>query len=209
MAGGAYRRRGMQGARYISARTACNGQSAPSCGSLQERISQHDCLYFAGARRPSQRDECGWRLRRVACRSPSRSFGASGQGMMHRDVVTSIGGFAVLMALLASSNDASNTAPARVPATAINGLFAKFVSAHEPGCAVLVVKDGQPVFRKGYGVTDLRTLQKIGRETNFRLASLTKQFTAMAVMLLVHDGKLHCEDRLTDVFPDFPAHGKE
>jgi len=128
--------------------------------------------------------------------------------MMHRDVVTSIGGFAVLMALLASSNDASNTAPARVPATAINGLFAKFVSAHEPGCAVLVVKDGQPVFRKGYGVTDLRTLQKIGRETNFRLASLTKQFTAMAVMLLVHDGKLHYEDRLTDVFPDFPAHGK-
>ena len=115
-----------------------------------------------------------------------------------------IGGFVVLMALLSWSN----AAPAQVSASAIDSLFSKFVSAHDPGCAVLVIKDGQPVFRKGYGVTDLPTLRKIGPETNFRLASLTKQFTAMAVMLLVHDGKLHYEDHLTDVFPDFPAYGK-
>jgi len=118
-----------------------------------------------------------------------------------------ISGFAIVMALLSSSS-ISIAAPAQVSAAAIDSLFAKFVSAHEPGCAVLVIKDGQPVFRKGYGVADLRTLQKIGPETNFRLASLTKQFTATAVMLLVHDDKLHYEDRLTDVFPDFPAYGK-
>ena len=128
--------------------------------------------------------------------------------MMRLFVITGIGGFAVLVALLSSSSIISMGAPAQVPATAIDSLFSKFVSAHEPGCAVLVIEDGQPVFRKGYGVTDLRTLHKIGPETNFRLASLTKQFTAMAVMLLVHDGKLHYEDRLTDVFPDFPAYGK-
>jgi CubicO group peptidase (beta-lactamase class C family) len=122
-------------------------------------------------------------------------------------VITRIGGLAVLMALLSSSS-ISIDVPAQVSAATIDTLFSKFVSAHEPGCAVLVIEDGQPVFRKGYGVTDLRTLQKIGPETNFRLASLTKQFTAMAVMLLVHDGKLHYEDRLTDVFPDFPAYGK-
>jgi len=124
--------------------------------------------------------------------------------MMRPSIGRVIGGFAVLMALLSFSN----AAPAQVSAAAIEGLFARFVSAHDPGCAVLVIKDGQPVFRKGYGVADLRTLQRIGPETNFRLASLTKQFTAMAVMLLVHDGKLHYEDRLTDVFPDFPAYGK-
>jgi CubicO group peptidase (beta-lactamase class C family) len=104
----------------------------------------------------------------------------------------------------------SGTAIAQVPASAIDRLFSKF-SAHDPGCAVLVIKDGEPVFRKGYGVTDLRSLQtsqKIGPETNFRLASLTKQFTATAIMLLVHDGKLSYEERLTDVFPDFPAYGK-
>jgi CubicO group peptidase (beta-lactamase class C family) len=116
----------------------------------------------------------------------------------------SISGFACLMALLSLSSAAS----AQVSTAAIDGLFSNFVSADDPGCAVLVIKDGQPVFRKGYGVADLRTLQKIDPETNFRLASLTKQFTAMAVMLLVRDGKLHYEDRLTDVFPDFPAYGK-
>ncbi|MGB6384272.1 MAG: serine hydrolase [Terriglobales bacterium] len=113
-------------------------------------------------------------------------------------------GFVVLMALLSWSSAAS----AQVSTAAIDGLFSKFVSTHDPGCAVLVIKHGQPVFRKGYGVADLRTLQKIGPETNFRLASLTKQFTAMSVMLLVHDDKLHYEDRLTDIFPDFPAYGK-
>jgi CubicO group peptidase (beta-lactamase class C family) len=100
-----------------------------------------------------------------------------------------------------------NAAPAQVSAAAIDSLFSKFVSTRDPGCAVLVIKDGRPVFRKGYGVADLRTLRKIGPETSFRLASLTKQFTAMAVMLLVHDGKLRYDDRLTDVFPDFPAYG--
>src|SRR5712692_3519810 len=124
--------------------------------------------------------------------------------MMRPGIGRVIGGFVVLMALLSLSS----AAPAQVSAAAIDSLFARFVSAHDPGCAVLVIRDGQPVFRKGYGVADLRTLQRIGPETNFRLASLTKQFTAMAVMLLVHDGKLHYEDRLTDVFPDFPAYGK-
>jgi DNA topoisomerase-1 len=50
-------------------------------------------------------------------------------------------------------------------------------------------KDGKPVFRKGYGVTDLRSLHPIGPETNFRLASLTKQFTATAIMQLQEQGK--------------------
>ena len=127
--------------------------------------------------------------------------------MMRLGVVISISGFSVLMALFSSSS-ISIAAPAQVSAAAIDSLFAKFVSAHDPGCAVLVIKDGQPVIRKGYGVTDLRTLRKIGPETNFRLASLTKQFTAMSVMLLVHDRKLYYEERLTDVFPDFPAYGK-
>lgn len=103
---------------------------------------------------------------------------------------------------------ASMAAPAQVSVSQIDTLFSQFASAREPGCAVLVIKEGKPVFRKGYGVTDLRSLHAIGPETNFRLASLTKQFTAAAIMLLVHDGKLRYEDRLTGVFPDFPAYGK-
>jgi len=78
-----------------------------------------------------------------------------------------------------------------------------------PGLAVLVKKDGKIVFEKGYGVRDLRTKTGIDAQTNFRLASFTKQFTAMAAMLLVHDGKLRYDESLTDIFPDFPAYGNQ
>lgn len=103
---------------------------------------------------------------------------------------------------------ASMAASAQVTTSQIDSLFSKFANPLEPGCAVLVIKDGKPVFRKGYGVTDLRSLHAITPETNFRLASLTKQFTATSIMLLVRDGKLKYDDHVTDVFPDFPAYGK-
>ena len=77
-----------------------------------------------------------------------------------------------------------------------------------PGAAVLVLHGDQTVFERGYGVTDLRTLHKIDAHTNFRLASVSKQFTAVATMLLVHDNKLSYDESLTDVFSDFPAYGK-
>src|ERR1700737_205596 len=54
---------------------------------------------------------------------------------------------------------------------------------------------------------DAAARNKIDERTNFRLASCTKQFTAMAVMLLVHDGKLRYEDKLTKIFPEFPGYG--
>jgi len=90
----------------------------------------------------------------------------------------------------------------------IDQIFAELSSDSGPGAAVLIIKNGEPVFERGYGISDLRSRHKIDAHTNFRLASCTKQFTAMAAMLLVHDGKLHYEDRLTDIFPDFPAYGK-
>jgi CubicO group peptidase (beta-lactamase class C family) len=90
----------------------------------------------------------------------------------------------------------------------IDATFSRLADAKSPGIAVLVRQEDRTVFERGYGVRDLRTLAKIDAQTNFRLASCTKQFTAMAIMLLVHDGKLDYEDKLTDVFPDFPAYGK-
>jgi CubicO group peptidase (beta-lactamase class C family) len=89
----------------------------------------------------------------------------------------------------------------------IDNLFASITST-SPGAAVMVVRGGHPIFQRGYGVTDLRSLHKIDEHTNFRLASVTKQFTAMAIMLLVHDGKLRYDQNLIDIFPEFPAYGK-
>src|SRR5260370_25150275 len=90
----------------------------------------------------------------------------------------------------------------------VAAIFASLKSENDPGAAVLVIRDGRIAFLRGYGVTDLRTLNKINAQTNFRLASSTKQFTATAVMLLVRDGKLHYDDHLTDIFPELPAYGK-
>ena len=90
----------------------------------------------------------------------------------------------------------------------IDAVFASFKSNTAPGVAALVIYDGHAVFHRGYGVTDLRTLRKIDEHTNFRLASLTKQFTAACIMLLARDGKLHYDDHLIDFFPAFPAYGK-
>jgi len=93
------------------------------------------------------------------------------------------------------------------PASRIDTLFAMVTTA-SPGAAVMVIEGGHIVLQREYGVTDLRSLHKIDEHTNFRLASVTKQFTAMAIMVLVHDGKLRYEQTLADVFPEFPAYGK-
>lgn len=116
----------------------------------------------------------------------------------------------VLLALLLAWLSAPQVCRAGNPVRSeqIDQIFAGLESAHAPGAAVLVVENGRTIWKRGYGVSDLRSLRKIDDHTNFRLASCTKQFTAMAIMLLVHDGKLHYADRLTEIFPDFPEYGK-
>jgi CubicO group peptidase (beta-lactamase class C family) len=93
-------------------------------------------------------------------------------------------------------------------ATGLDAIFSPLANTSSPGLAVLARKDGRILYERGYGVRELRSFSKIDPQTNFRLASCSKQFTAMSIMLLVHDGKLRYDDKLTDVFPDFPAYGK-
>lgn len=101
----------------------------------------------------------------------------------------------------ASKKDGNNAAQ-------LDQIFANLTDSHSPGLAVLVRQNGRTVFERGYGVTDMKTGTPIDSHTNFRLASCTKQFTAMAVMLLVHDGKLRYDEPLTEIFPGFPVYGR-
>ena len=116
---------------------------------------------------------------------------------------------AIIAVLLLLTTDGT---PAQSPETStakkIDAVFSAVASPDAPGLAVLVRQNGQSVFERGYGVRDLRSKARIDPHSNFRLASFTKQFTAMAIMLLVHDGKLRYDERLTEIFPDFPAYGK-
>jgi CubicO group peptidase (beta-lactamase class C family) len=114
-----------------------------------------------------------------------------------------LAGLTVVSALLALASPGRDPREAETAA-----VFEKLVRVDEPGLAVLVRQDGKTAFERGYGVRDLRSRERIDPDTSFRLASVTKQFTAMAIMLLVRDGKLRYGDALTDFFPAFPAYGK-
>ena len=87
-------------------------------------------------------------------------------------------------------------------------VFGGLIKPDEPGLAVLIRYGGRDAYARTEGVRDLHSKAKIDARTNFRLASFTKQFTAMAIMLLVHDGKLRYDETLAELFPDFPAYGK-
>lgn len=116
---------------------------------------------------------------------------------------------AVILVLCIAMRRAGEELSSEAIQTRISSIFAPLVQPNEPGLAVVLKKDGKILFVQGYGVRQLGFPAKIDLETNFRLASCTKQFTAMAIMLLVHDGKLHYEDRLSMFFPDFPPYGKD
>jgi CubicO group peptidase (beta-lactamase class C family) len=73
-----------------------------------------------------------------------------------------------------------------------------------PGAAVLVPRDGRPVVRAGYGLADLEAGTPATPETNYRLASVTKQFTAAGILLLAEDGRLMLDDRAHDWLPSLP-----
>lgn len=102
----------------------------------------------------------------------------------------------------------SATALDPAQAARVDSLFNDFDRPNAPGASVLVIHNGKSVFAKGYGLADLVTKTPCTTNTNFRLASVSKQFTAMAVLILADRGKLKLDQTLTDFFPEFPAYGK-
>ncbi len=90
----------------------------------------------------------------------------------------------------------------------LEALFHDYDRADCPGACVMVIQNGKILAAKGYGLADLETKTPCATNTNFRLASVTKQFTAMAVMILAERKKLSLDERLTDFFPEFPEYGK-
>ena len=90
-----------------------------------------------------------------------------------------------------------------MPQTRIDALMADY-AGDGPGAALLVVRDGTAVVRKGYGLADLDARVPVTAHTNFRLASVSKQFTAAAILLLVQDGALALDDPLRKWLPSLP-----
>lgn len=87
---------------------------------------------------------------------------------------------------------------------AVDSLFAAYTGTAVPGASVIVIQDGQVVVRRAYGMADLERRVAATPETDYRLASVSKQFTAMAVMLLAKDGKLRFDQPIRDFLAELP-----
>ena len=74
---------------------------------------------------------------------------------------------------------------------------------------MIVTQDGKPILRKAYGLANLETKAEMTAEMVLRLGSITKQYTAVGIMILVDQGKLTIYDEITKYLPDYPTQGKK
>ena len=81
------------------------------------------------------------------------------------------------------------------------------VKADGPGCAVTIVEHGRVAFTRAYGLADLETKRPVTAQTTFNIASMTKQFTGMAVALLIADGKIREDDDIRKLLPELRDYG--
>lgn len=89
----------------------------------------------------------------------------------------------------------------------LDALMGKQFKEHEPGAVALVVKNGTPIYRKAFGMADLEHTIQMAPEHVFGIGSMTKQFTAVAILMLVEQGSISLEDSITKFITDYPAKG--
>ncbi len=88
----------------------------------------------------------------------------------------------------------------------VNTIFSNY-QGNVPGASVMVIQGGQPILIRSYGMADLENNIPVEPSTNFRLASVTKQFTAMCIMMLCERNKLSYNTGISEIFPGFPEYG--
>ncbi|HWW02370.1 MAG TPA: serine hydrolase [Candidatus Acidoferrum sp.] len=108
-----------------------------------------------------------------------------------------------MMRLLAGRGAVTN-APMPPPDKLVDALFTTAITNNGPGAAVLVAQNGKVLFKKGYGLADVAHGAGFAPDTKSRIGSITKQFTAAAILKLQEQGKLSVQDKLSKYFPDFP-----
>jgi CubicO group peptidase (beta-lactamase class C family) len=90
----------------------------------------------------------------------------------------------------------------------VDKVFEKWDHTDTPGCALGVYKDGQIVYKHGYGMANLNDDVTITPETVFHVASMSKQFTAASILLLQQQGKLSIDDDVHKYIPELPDFGE-
>ncbi len=90
----------------------------------------------------------------------------------------------------------------------IDTYLEKNIESNTPGAAILVAKDGNTIYSKAFGMADLELNVKAEPKNVFEIGSITKQFTAVAILMLEERGELSLEDNIIKYIPDYPTHGQ-
>lgn len=91
----------------------------------------------------------------------------------------------------------------------VDKLFAKWDKKDSPGCALAIIKDGKIIYKHGYGMADLERDVPITPGSVFDIASTSKQFVAMSIVLLAEEGKLSLDDDIRKHIPEMPDYGNK
>jgi CubicO group peptidase (beta-lactamase class C family) len=112
----------------------------------------------------------------------------------------------IFVLLLAAAAWAQTLTPPPDAAARVQQVFTRFDAAASPGCAVGVSLNDEPVLTAAYGYADLEHDVHITPDTVFEAGSVSKQFTAMAVLLLAQQGKLSLDDNVRKYIPELPEY---
>lgn len=113
----------------------------------------------------------------------------------------------VLLVIFLAVSSCGRSSAQSNPEESLDAYLTRTYSAM-PGVAVAVLNQGEIVFEKGYGIADKETGARADAHTRFLLASVTKQITAMAVMMLKEAGRFSYETPVVDFFPEFSGFAK-
>ena len=91
----------------------------------------------------------------------------------------------------------------------LDKMLAEQFKPNEPGATALVAKNGRIVYKKAFGMADLELAVPMQTDHIFRIGSITKQFTAVAILQIMEQGKLDLQDEITKFIPGYPVQGNK
>ncbi len=142
------------------------------------------------------------RLHRVS------AVGCAGRRLVSVSWISRLGVGLLFSALVAHAAEVGSIVVPDDLVSVLHGEVERAFKADEPGAVVIVVRDGQVLLRDTMGMANLELAVPMRPEMVFRLGSVTKQFTAAAILLLVQQGRLSLDDDINKYLPDYPNQGQ-
>jgi CubicO group peptidase (beta-lactamase class C family) len=110
--------------------------------------------------------------------------------------------------VVAARDSKGQTPAAATMSGQIDAVFGKYISARTPGCVVSIVQNGSVLYARTYGLANLEWALPNTLDTVFDIGSVSKQFTAFAILLLAQDGRISLDDDIRKYLPEIPNYGK-